>query len=90
MILAPCALLGVAAKVDARNVVMMASLGAAHPGEEAFGLIGAGAGFAIGQRMVDDLHSVAAGQFIPGGAFVHHDLSLTGNPVADEGQGRAF
>jgi hypothetical protein len=59
-ILTPRALLGVAAKVDAADVVMMALLRLAHTGEE-----GLRAVRAVGHLVVDALDDVTAVQIVP-------------------------
>lgn len=57
MILTPCRFLGVADKVGARDVVMVADLGPAHPGEELFRAVRIDtARRAVGRTVVDTLH----------------------------------
>ena len=84
MILTPRAFLGVAAEIDAADVVVVALLGAAHAGEEGRRAVRASTVQAVGNAVIDDFDGVAAGQRVPCARLVHHDLCLAGHPVADE------
>jgi len=56
MVIAPAGLSGVAANVDARDVVEMANLGAAQPAEKFLRAIRASAFAGIGEAVIDPLH----------------------------------
>src|SRR3954454_20503301 len=62
-VLAPAHFRRVAPEIKAGDVVMDSDLGPAHPAEEAFGLVGAGAVPGIGLLVVDPGHHVAGVQF---------------------------
>ena len=70
-VFAPCGLLGVADKVDTRNVVVVANLGPAEAGEEGFGVVrvGANAGRIL-VLVVDPLNLEPAMKIVPGIGFV--------------------
>ena len=70
MILAPPRLLGVAAQVQAGDVVVMADLGPADTAEEALRLIGAGVVAGILDGVVDALGLEARVQRVPGTGLV--------------------
>ena len=84
MIFTPCTLLGVSAKINASNVVVMTSLGVPHAAEEALRSVCASAVVAMGELVIDGLSDVARVQVVLCGAFVHHDFCLTCDPFRDE------
>ncbi len=65
VVFSPRCLLGVAEQVDARDVVMVANLGATQAREELFRPIGAGLAVAVGLRVIDPLHFKAGMQGVP-------------------------
>jgi hypothetical protein len=65
-IFTPRALLGVAAKIGAADMVVMTLLGSAHTREEGLRAVRAGAVNTVGDRVIDDLDRVAGAQVAPG------------------------
>ena len=91
MILPPCGFLGAADQIGARDVVIVANLGAADAGEEAFRAIREDAGFgAVEVLMVDPFDLEPAVQVVPRIGAVRPDRSARQNPRANPGLRRAF
>ena len=63
-------------------------LGPAHPAEETFGLVGAGAVPGIGFLVVDPGHDVAGMQFVEGGSLIGMDHAAARDLAPDEGRSR--
>lgn len=64
-VLAPCHLPGVERQIDARDVVVLAVLGPAQPGEVALGLVGASAVVREGEAVIDALGVEPGVQRVP-------------------------
>jgi hypothetical protein len=79
IVLPPRHFVGVGIKVRAGDVVVHADLSAAHPREEAFGLIGTGFAVRIGNRVVDALCQISRVQHIPARSFVGIDHTASGD-----------
>src|SRR3954468_864184 len=85
-VLAPAHFRGVAPEAEAGDVVMDPDLGPAHPAEETFGLVGAGAVLGIGFLVVDPGHDVASMQFVKGGSLIGMNHAAALDLVPDEGR----
>ena len=81
MILTPCTFLGVSAKMNANNVVVMTSLGTAYAVEEIFRSVLVSAVVAKGELMINGANHVSRMNVILGGATVHHRFCLMCNPI---------
>jgi hypothetical protein len=91
VIFAPFGLLSVAHQIDARDVVVVANLGPAKAGEEAFGAVGVGAQTGrIQVLVVDPFQLERAVRVIPGIGFVRHDRAAFQNAGAYPGLRRAL
>ena len=90
VILAPSAFLSVAKEVCTRDVVMVANLRAAQPGEIAFRHVGASAVEAVGFLVVDPGNLIILMQIVPRSGFIGLELRAMGDAGLDEGRSVAF
>jgi hypothetical protein len=84
VILAPSAFLSIAKEIGARDVVMMANLRAAQPGEVRLRLIGARAIEAVGFLAINPSHFEILMEAIPRPGFIRMELRSMGDAGLDE------
>jgi hypothetical protein len=87
-VFAPAHFRSVAPELKAGDVVMDSYLGPAHPAEETFGLVGAGAVPRVGFLVVDPGHDVAVMQFVKGSSLIGMDQTAAFDLAPHEGRSR--
>ena len=80
-VLAPGQLAGILVQIRTGDMMMLADLGAAQPGEIAFRLIGTGTIHAVGATVVDASHLVPRVKIIPGARLVGMDDTASGDTL---------
>ena len=89
MILAPCALLREAGEIRAGQMMMMANLCPAHAAEKRLGVVRVDIAVeAIGFLVINPVHCEPTVQLVPRAGFVRIDRGASGDPGADEIEGR--
>lgn len=89
-VLAPGQLAGILVQIRTGDMMMLADLGAAQPGEIAFRLIGTGTIHAVGATVVDASHLVPRVKIIPGARLVGMDDTASGDTLPDDRHGLGF
>jgi hypothetical protein len=79
MALALSALLSVAGQVNARDVVVVANLGATQAAKEALSAVRAGTIRQIGKLVIDPLRDATGMQIVPASRVIGHDFRPGGN-----------
>jgi hypothetical protein len=84
MVVAPSALGSITPEIDARDMMEMAKLGAAHAAEKVLGSVRASAVLTAGFLMIDALDWKVRREVVPRVGFVSHQLRSLGDASANE------
>jgi len=86
-VFAPRHFAGILAEMRPGDMVMLTNLRASQPGDIAFGLVRAGAIFAVGFPMIDPLHFKARMKIVPSSRLVGMDNAASGDATTNDRDG---
>ena len=86
-VFAPRHFAGILAEMRPGDMVMLTNLRASQPGDIAFGLVRAGAIFALGFPMIDPLHFKDRMKIVPSSRLVGMDNAASGDATTNDRDG---